>query len=899
MGFDRVKVPDWHRIAWFLHVSKYCQFSTSQPSDNLQAMHAAMWPDFPDISAMTSPLKFAGLGAALVALVMICWPSSQTQPNALSKLDEKSGPFEYLHQMRSAPGEAMDLKEFRRVMDLALEGQVPTRSLDVPWQQEGPYNIGGRLNCIAVHPIDSDTWFTGSAAGGIYRTSDAGESWSSTGDDFAYLSIGDITFAPSNPSVMYVGTGDPNISGSPHPGNGVYKSTDGGASWTHVGLSDACIISQVVVHPTNSEIVYASAMGIPFVPTPDRGVYRSMNGGDSWELVHFVNDQTGAIDLIMHPDEPNRLFCATWTRVRNNQESIISGEDCRIWRSTDAGDNWEMMTNGLPTGELSRIGLTSDVNDPDRVFALVIDTTFQIEGLYRTIDGGDSWGNVNWDIDQMSNAMGGFGWYFGKLFVSPQSGSQISILGVDMWTTDNSGTSWYMSVPPWWEYSVHADKHDLAFLPDGSVLVATDGGLYRNTSGISAATAEFGWEDVDNIPNSQFYHVAINPFEPDRYTGGAQDNGTTTGNMELGSEWTRDLGGDGFQAYFDDEIVGLRYAAIQYGELRFQEDDAWGWSDFINGIDPDDRRNWDMPYIPSAHSNEVFYTGTYRMYRNDAAPYGNWEATSGDLTDGVIFGNNFHTISCIGESPVQDGLLYAGTTDANVWVSSDWGENWTEVTAGLPERYVTDLKASPLVANTVYATHSGYKDNDNVSYIHKSLDMGATWTSIAGDLPDLPINEVEIINDSTFVVATDVGVYFSNNEGENWERVGNNMPLIPVFDLALHPENGELVAATFARSMMTFPLDSLVPPVVVVDNVGERVAPVLRAWPNPANDQLFVDGLGVNTSALLFDASGKRLAELQLVSGQAVPVHDLSAGLYTLVVGQGADAQTLSFLVAR
>lgn len=803
------------------------------------------------------------------------------------KLADKSAPMEHFYLQRTMPGQELDLREFTRVMDLAADGAVPTRNTDLPWKQEGPLNIGGRLNCIAIHPDNPDIWYTGASTGGIFRTLDAGETWTPIADDFDYLSIADIVFDPTDSDVMYAATGDPNISGMPHPGNGIYKSTDGGNSWTHLGLEEGVIITKIVINPADPDIIFAGAMGLPFAPTTARGVYRSSNGGATWNLVHFIDDQTGIIDMVSHPANPNVIYAASWTRVRNNQESIITGENCRIWRSSDNGDNWEMLTDGLPDGELCRIGLTMSNSDPDKLYAIVISTSFQIEGIYRTSDGGDSWGPVDWDIDQMANAMGGFGWYFGKIHVNPEDDSQISVLGVDLWTTDNSGNDWYMSCPIWWEYLVHADKHDMETLPDGSILLATDGGLYRHPGGMNN-TNIYAWEDVDEIPNTQFYHVGLNPFDPNNYTGGAQDNGTTTGNQEAWSAWTRDFGGDGFQAYYDSNAVGLRYVAVQNGALYFLDANGWGeWEDFTYGLDEEDRRNWDMPYIPSPHTGETFYTGTYRMYKMTGAPYGIWQPISDDLTDGVIFGDRYHTISTVAESPVQAGLLYAGTTDANVWRSLDDGASWDNVTSGLPERYVTNIKASPEDAQTVFVTHSGYKDNDNTAYIHKSTDAGDTWTAVPGDLPDLPINHLEVWNDTTLFIATDVGVYFTENGGGNWQRVGNNMPLIPVFDLEFNVPNMELVAATFSRSMMTFPLDSLIPE-PVVDPVGiNELALQLNVYPNPTANGVWIEGLEQPGLLRVFNATGQVVLQRQLNGRSFVQLAHLPSGTYHLLLQQG------------
>ena len=807
----------------------------------------------------------------LPALLLIQWKSIESE-NLVSKFE----PFDNLYFQRSFPDHQLDLVEFDRVMGKARKQMTDhaEKSIDGVWTSHGPNNIGGRFNCLASNPENPQEILAGAAAGGIFKTIDGGANWYPVADDFSYLAIGCIVYDPTNNDILYAGSGDPNISGLPHIGNGVYKSTDGGESWIHMGLTEQRIVSKIVVNPENNQQVFAGTMGVPFERNTDRGLYKSEDGGGTWEQVLYINDECGVIDLLMNPDEPETLYAAVWNRIRNNHESLISGNDARIWRTQDSGDNWEMLTNGLPQDTLSRIGLAMSGSDPNKLFALVIGTDFQIEGVYRTVDGGDNWGPFPWDIEQMSGMMGGFGWYFGQIRVNPWNDDELSILGVDLFSTTNGGMDWMMTTPAWWVYEVHADKHDLLYLDETTSILATDGGIYKSDNSMSS------WEDIEDIAVTQFYRVAINPHNPGVYTGGAQDNGTTTGSMLAPNEWERDYGGDGFQAVYDPFDPNLRYAETQNGNRVYNDGDQW--SGFNDGVDDNDRSNWDTPLIMSAADNELMYTASYRVYKNTSSPYGFWEAISGDLTDGVIFGDNFHTVTTLAESAMDPAILYAGTTDGNVWHSLDAGDNWENITGLLPERYVTSVKASPLSASVVYVTHSGYKDNDQVSYVHKSLDYGNTWQSISGDLPDLPINHIEVYNDSTFVVATDAGVYFSDNEGQNWERVGENMPLIPVFDIELDLEESVLVAGTFARSLMTFPLDSLIQEEVIIVGV-DNVDVELKVFPNPCLDNLQIEGILPGTLVSLFSISGVLVAQ-EIVRTSGIDVEFLPAGLYFISI---------------
>jgi hypothetical protein len=317
--------------------------------------------------------------------------------------------------------------------------------------------------------------------------------------------------------------------------------------------------STIPYDPQNPTTIYAALMGLPFERNNDRGLYKSTDEGATWEQVLFLSDEVGITDLKINYDNPNIIYAAGWHRIRNNQESVISGELSRVYKSVDGGANWETLTNGLPDGNLCRIGLEMSVNDPNVVWALVVGTNFEAQGIYKTEDGGASWVNLLPDPQLLAGTLGGFGWYFGKIRVNPFNESEISILGVDLHTSYDNGESWQMTTPPWWMYEVHADKHDMVYLDGETVVLATDGGLYRTDDHFTT------WYDIDNIPNTQFYRIALNPFQTGFYTGGAQDNGTTTGNIGTLNEWTRDFGGDGFQAVFDPVVPERRYMETQNG----------------------------------------------------------------------------------------------------------------------------------------------------------------------------------------------------------------------------------------------------------------------------------------------------------------------------------------------
>lgn len=810
--------------------------------------------------------------------------NQETKESIVPKLDKKQKPTEHLMQMRSYPFETLDQRKVNESFEAA--STFSTERADDPyWRLEGPTNIGGRINTLAINPQNNLIRYAGSVSGGVFKTTN-GLNWSPITDEIAHLTVAHITLNPNNPDDILLGTGDPNISGFPHPGGGVYRSPDGGETWNYLGLEDASIISKVEFNPSNTDEIWAATMGIPFERTADRGLYKSSDGGQTWESSLYIDDETGVSDFKINPFHPDTMYAAGWTRIRNNQESLITGEKTRIYRSVNGGDSWDTLTVGLPEGAHSRIGLEISRNDPNTLWALYVGTDFGVQGIYKTTDAGETWINL-YDGFSLQGALGGFGWYFAKIRVNPWDENEISVLGVDLWTSNDNGNSWNMTTPPWWEYTVHADKHDMIYIDEDHVVLATDGGVYESSTNFTF------WNDVDDMPNTQFYRVGLNPFDLENFTGGAQDNGTTTGNADNIDIWSRDYGGDGFQPIFDPEDPTLRYVSTQNGGLAYIWD---GFSDqFTFGIDPEERVNWDAPFIMSHHDPMVMYTGTMRVYENTTSPVGDWDPISDDLTDGNIFGGSFHTISTVAESPVNPDLIYAGTTDGNVWrgerIDGDW--EWTDLFTGsiLPERWVTNIKASKEEEGTVWVTLSGYRYNESDAHIYRSDDMGASWTAVAGDFPDQPVNHIETINDSILFAAADHGVYFTVDSGIQWQRVGNNMPLIPVFDIEIDTVNHRLVAGTFARGIHTYPIDSLFTWPVPEEEEEEKPISVeewsmetINVFPNPCEGH-FVLSNQMGAQLSVYDLQGRIVLSKNVTADtEFIDTSALQSGKYVIII---------------
>jgi len=727
------------------------------------------------------------------------------------RIQQKHEPSDEFFMQRAGPDGRFGVDTYISALK-KVKNQAVSRSINGfsdNWTTQGPGNIGARVNTVAVNPNDENIIYAGFSEGGVFKTTDGGANWTPIFDDQVRLAIGDIVLDPTNPDIVYVGTGDVNITGYPFIGDGLYRSMDAGNTWTNLGLAEQRIISKIAIDPTNPSTIFAATMGLPFEKGNDRGLYRSTDNGGSWEQILFLSDSTGVIDLLINPNNPQTLYAAGWDRIRNNTLSISKGLGAKLYKSIDGGDNWTLLEGGLPNTEPhSRIGLTMFRGNPDVIYAQYVDAaSHQLEHIFKTSNGGASWNPIpiDYSTGMSENAMGGFGWYFGKIEVNPNSEDDLYLLGIDLWRTQDGGNTWDMASPPWWYYEVHADKHAIVFLQDGGVLLGTDGGIYRSDADNNL------WEDIENIPTTQFYRVAYNPHLPDVYYGGAQDNGSTGGNASYMNNWPRIYGGDGFQMAFDPTDPNRYFVETQRGNINVTLNDGSNYQSGDNGINNGDRRNWDMPYFISSHDSYILYTGTQRVYKGEGdIPF--WAPISEDLTDGEDSEHRYRNISAVDESQIEAGLLYAGTGDGNLWRGDNDGAAWTSISNGLPDQYVTDVVASPTDVNTVYVTYSGYRDNDFIPRIHRSTDQGISWEDISNNLPDLAINELLVLpetSDSVLFVATDGGVYGSVTAGTEWERLGANMPIITVYDLVHNVANNELVAGTFARSIMSYPLDSI------------------------------------------------------------------------------------------
>lgn len=844
-------------------------------------------------------------------LAMFMWLGTTNTPsNPLSDKEEHPPkqespkdlePYDHWYTMRSYPEKFQEtsyLEGMGSIKEQALSN-ADSRDVDLSldWQQEGPGNIGGRFNVLTQSPTSPETIYAGSANGGIFKTTDGGDNWTPIFDALSYLAIGSITIDPTDESTIYVGTGDRNFGGGSHIGNGVYKSTDAGTTWESSGLTETGIITRLIIDPTDTDKLYASTLGNTYEKTSDRGIYRSADGGETWENILFLSDSSGVIDMVMDPSDPNTLYASGFNRINLPFEARISGPESKIYKTTDGGDSWTTLTTGLPEEDESRIGLAISNDDPNTLYALYVSADdLNVKDIYKTTDAGANWTALNVHdgaLSVPSDALGGFGWYFGEIYLNPYDNEQLIIPGVDMFQSLDAGENWSLNVPEWWTYEVHADKHDIVFLDENSYIIATDGGLYKTDNNGAI------WEDIENIPVTQFYHIAVHPHEDGLYGGGAQDNGSMSGNASSFDAWERLFGGDGFRVTFLDQDEGSAYYETQRGNLYYVG--AGGeYEDVAPPTPGEDRVNWDMPYVINETDAELF-AGTSRIQIMYGAPYGTYEYISDDLTRigmGESLGRpSSHTISEIEQPIGHSDIIYAGTTDGLVWRGDrdGWSWNWTNITGELPNRYVTGIRSSPNQPGTVYVSFSGYRYNEEISYLYKSENFGETWTDISSDLPGITVNDILVVPtfeaDQYLFAALDGGVYFSQNNGGNWDYVGTGLPLATITELAFDYPNKKLIAGTYSRSMWSYDV-SWIDGLVDVTSLKEAPSKKLTLYPNPVHDLVYFDRTNAE-KIQLFDASGKLVLEKKIQHFNAYSQANLTGlktGIYYYQIGTYSGA---------
>ena len=728
---------------------------------------------------------------------------------------------------------------------LEMTENSPNKKLS--WSHIGPTNVSGRCTDIAVVTPKGKNYtiYVGTASGGVWKTVNEGTTWEPVFEKTASTSTGDIAVTPSNPDIVWVGTGEANIFRSSQAGVGIFKSTDAGKTWKHMGLEDTYTIARIVIHPKNPDIVYVAASGHEWTNNKERGVYKTADGGKTWEKILYIDEKTGAIDLAMDPSDSNTLYATTWQRIRlrwNDPRNFDGYSGSGIYKTTDGGKTWTPVNNGLPDPRYrGRIGIDIARSNPKVVYAFVdnyelarqitdqdraniygVPSSGFIKGaaLYRSEDGGESWNQVSGLTPEQKTFLerhsGTYGWVFGQMRVDPNDENTIYIMGVPLSVSEDGGKT-FRSIGR----NVHGDHHGLWIDPDNSgyMVNVNDGGL-----AISYDKGKTWRTFSQNLPVCQFFNIAYDMDTPFRVYGSMQDHGSfrgqvlrkkdRQGNVLEGFqavEFERAPGGEGSNHAIDPTNPNAVYSASFYGYL-YRDDLSKGNESrkyVMPRQFPDEPRlrgQWLAPFIISPHSSNIIYHGLQYLFRSlDRGD--TWERISPDLTyntQSEMGDVPFHTLFAISESPLKYGLVYVGTDDGKVHVTKDGGKTWQEIMEGLPfQKWVSRIVASAYDMGTVYMTQNGKRDDDFTPYVWKSTDFGKTWIDISGSIPLGPVNVIreDPFKKGILYVGTDNGVYDTTDDGKTWNVLGDNLPSCYVHDLIIHPRENIIVIATHGRGM--------------------------------------------------------------------------------------------------
>ena len=711
---------------------------------------------------------------------------------------------------------------------------------DLEWQFVGPLNVSGRCTDLeVVAPKGKNyTVYVASASGGVWITENEGTSWEPVFDREASASIGDIALDPSNPDILWVGTGEANIFRSSQSGSGIYKTTDKGKTWNHLGLENSLTISRIIVHPQNSNVVWVAASGNEWTPNKERGVYKTTDGGTTWKKILYVNELTGANDLVIHPVNPDILYATTWQRIRkkwNDPRNEPGYNGSGIWKTTNGGEDWSPVNNGLPEALYrGRIGIDIARSNPDVLYAFVDNYEIIRKGeenesdsygrpkggvikgaaIFRTNNSGEKWTQVSGQTEKMEKYMewhsATYGWVFGQMRVDPNDENTIYTMGLFLNVSNDGGKTFKQL------RGMHVDHHGLWIDPDNSdyLVNANDGGICVSYD------KGANWRCfISELPLAQFFNIAVDTEEPFHVYGSIQDHGSRRGVVDLSRgrdnipaiDFEYAPGGEGSNHVIDPRQPDIVYSAGFYGTLsrsdltKERRERSKIIMPKMYENEPKLRGQWLAPFILSPHNPDIVYHGMQYLFRSPDMG-STWERISPDLTynDPEKYGDiQYQTIFSISESPLKYGLIYAGTDDGRIHITKNGGKNWNEITSGLMKnKWISRVVASENKMSRVYLTQNGKRDDDFAPYVWKSEDYGNTWDNITANIPLGPVNVIrEDPSDEKILYAgTDTGVYTSTDRGKSWSVLGD-LPTVYVQDLVIQPGNNILVIATHGRGI--------------------------------------------------------------------------------------------------
>jgi photosystem II stability/assembly factor-like uncharacterized protein len=727
------------------------------------------------------------------------------------------------------------------VSTLAQSGSAWVMAQDAPenaalkglrWRSIGPANPGGRISVVEGIPGKPDTFYVAGAAGGIAKTVNGGTTFTQIFDNEDVASIGAIEVANSDENIVWVGTGEGDPRNSTSFGNGVYRSTNGGQSWTHLGLTDTERIKRIAVDPQNADIAFVCAVGHTWGPNEERGVFKTTDGGKNWKKVLYKNPSTGCSDIAMDPADAKTLYAGMYTFLRKPYRFDSGGGETALYKSTDAGETWTKLTNGLPKGEMDRPGVAVSMSSPNIVY--LISETKSEGTLFRSEDRGASWTKVS---DNTAITFRPF--YYDDIRVDPSNPNHLWALASTIQVSHDGGRSWAGT-----SAGMHGDQQAMWIDPKNPkrILSGCDGGFQISYDG------GVNWEVINNVAFTQFYHVSFDNQQPYHLCGGLQDNGTWCGPSMVTSregirkrDWVTVSGGDGFSGVISNADPNLIFSDSQGGEIyvtNLKTNTSRQIAPYPKDLGSTGsaiapykyRFNWNTPIARSPQDPRAIYLGGNVLFRtiNNGQ---SWDVLSPDLTTNdkakqqssggdIVVDNTaaefYCTIIAISESPKQKGVIWVGTDDGNIQVTKDDGKTWTNVVKNIqglpPNTWIPNIDASPFDAGTAYVAVDRHRDNDFSPYAYKTTDFGQTWTPIRGNLPAK--GYVHVVREDPrkkgfLTLGTELGVYASWNDGQSWVSLRNGLPAMPVLETVVQPRDGDLIIATHGRGI--FIMDNIRP----------------------------------------------------------------------------------------